>query len=246
MASGRTKVASVPALYTSNWSFPSVRSSPSAICERAELCVQMNSIRRFMPIYSFLFFSGLASADEGADELPIQVGAFGFGERGNRGAGSAIGNVLHGVAARHLDFDIYETSFGQQLPVNLLFKRPGDAARPCLKIALDRLWQPALNDDIRDGETPARYENTVSFAQYLPFIGREVDDAVGNDDIHLFIRQRNGLDHAFQEAHIFHSRLSAVALRQCQHGIGHIQPIGKAGWPHALRREQHIYAAPAA
>src|SRR3712207_971602 len=47
IARGRTRVASVPALYASKRSPARWRSSPSAICERAELWVQRKSTRCF-------------------------------------------------------------------------------------------------------------------------------------------------------------------------------------------------------
>ena len=45
IASGRTAVASTPALNDANRSPPHARSNPSAICERALLCVHRNSTR---------------------------------------------------------------------------------------------------------------------------------------------------------------------------------------------------------
>src|SRR5438874_5017439 len=59
MASGRTRVASVPALYASNCPPLRYLRSPSAICDRAELWVQMKRIRCFMSAPSRLPHCGV-------------------------------------------------------------------------------------------------------------------------------------------------------------------------------------------
>ena len=75
------------------------------------------------------------------------------------------------------------------------------------------------------------------------FVGREIDDAVRDDDIDRVVGQRDVLDFAFQELDIGDARLLLVFARQRQHVVRHVQTVGFAGWADALCREQHIDAA---
>ena len=52
--------------------------------------------------------------------------------------------------------------------------------------------------------------------------------------------QRDLLDHALQEVHVRHARLARVLLREREHLVGHVEPVGSAGRPDALGREDHV------
>src|SRR5919204_6354213 len=49
--------------------------------------------------------------------------------------------------------------------------------------------------------------------------------AVGDDDVHAVVRQRNMLDLALQEFDIAHASLGLVLTRECEHLVRHVKPI---------------------
>src|SRR5918994_1328205 len=138
---------------------------------------------------------GLAGADEGADD-PSAIGV----EAGKRrvvparaGATAAAvavaiadasGELAGVVDARHLDLDIGETRRTEQAAVLPLLQRAGDAADPCLHVRPQIGGQLALRDHVRNREPSTRLEHAEGFAQHLPLVARQVDDTVGDDDIH--------------------------------------------------------------
>ncbi len=84
----------------------------------------------------------------------------------------------------------------------------------------------AANHNVGDGEPPAGLEHAKSFEQHAVLVRGEIDHAIGNDDIHGIIRQRNVLDLAAKEFHVLDAGLALVLLRQRQHFVCHVQAIG--------------------
>jgi hypothetical protein len=52
----------------------------------------------------------------------------------------------------------------------------------------------------------------MSFGDYLGLVGGEVDDAVGDHHVHVLLRQRDLLDVALEELHVFYPGLGLVLL----------------------------------
>ena len=67
----------------------------------------------------------------------------------------------------------------------------------------------AAHDDVGDGEAAARLEHAEGLAQHAVLVGREVDDAVGDDDVHRVVGQRDVLDLALEELDVRRRRPSA-------------------------------------
>ena len=62
-------------------------------------------------------------------------------------------------------------------------------------------------------------------------------------DVDRVVGQRDRLDRALQELDVGRAGLALVVARERQHLVGHVEPVGLAGRPDALRRQQHVDAA---
>src|SRR6185437_1404024 len=125
----------------------------------------------------------------------------------------------------------------EELP---LLERPSDAANPELHVTADLLRYLTSYDHVRDGEPTAGLEHPVGLPQNLALVPREIDDAVGDDDVHRVVGEWNGLDLSLEKLDVGRSRLPSVLPRQGEHLVGHVEPIGLAGRADTLGREQHI------
>src|SRR5205814_954004 len=74
-------------------------------------------------------------------------------------------------------------------------------------------------------------------------VGREIDDAVGDDYIDGVIGKRDLLDLTPQEFHVLHPRFTLVFVCQRQHLVSHIQAIGFPGRADTFRGQENIYTA---
>src|SRR5215470_4791516 len=82
------------------------------------------------------------------------------------GADEELASFLAPVDARRLDVDGRETSAEEFIPVLVFFKRAGDAANPQLHAFADFRGNIAAHNEVRDGQSSARLQNTESFPQY--------------------------------------------------------------------------------
>ena len=78
----------------------------------------------------------------------------------------------------------------------VLFQSACDAAHPGKHASANLRQDLAASDDVGYSETASGLEDSESFAQDFIFIGRKVDDAVGNNYVDRVIGQRNVLDFA--------------------------------------------------
>src|ERR1700737_172722 len=140
------------------------------------------------------------------------------------------------------EINLLEPSRGELAPVLVLFQRSGYATNPQQHILANLGKHLPTGYNVGHREAPTRLENSECFSQNAIFVGRQVYDAVGNDDIDGVVRKRNVLDFTFQELGIFYPCLALVLVRQRQHLIGHIQTVDFACWPDSVGGEQNIDA----
>src|SRR6266567_5252200 len=126
----------------------------------------------------------LAGADESADEFSLDASVLLFREHSNSSACSALSDLLQRVASCDLYFKVDKPCLVQQSPVGMFLQRPSETACPCLKILANSLRDISLKDDIRNRKPAAWCKHPVGFAQHLAFIGRQIDDAVGNHHVY--------------------------------------------------------------
>ena len=101
----------------------------------------------------------------------------------------------------------------------------------------------AADDDIGDGETSAGFENAEGLAQDAIFVGGEIDDAIGDDDVDRVVGQGNVFDFALEEFDVFDAGFALVLAGQREHLIGHVEAVGFAGGADAAGGEQDVDAA---
>ena len=99
----------------------------------------------------------------------------------------------------------------------------------------------AVHHHVRDREPSAWLEHAKGFAQRRVLVGRQVDDAVRDDDVHGVVGEWNRLDRALEELHVGDARLALILAGERQHLVGHVETIhlpGRArpGAPRAARR----------
>src|SRR3970040_1763758 len=63
----------------------------------------------------------------------------------------------------------------------------------------------ATHHDVRNREAPARLEHPESLRQNAVLVGREVDHAVGDDDVHGVVRERDLLDLPLEAFHVLYA-----------------------------------------
>src|SRR5205823_810992 len=66
--------------------------------------------------------------------------------------------------------------------------RARDARRPQLDVAARAVLELLAADDVRDREPPARLQHARGLGEHEPLVRREVDDAVGHDDVETLVR----------------------------------------------------------
>jgi len=99
-----------------------------------------------------------------------------------------------------------------------------------------------FGDDVGDPDPTTRCEHPEHFGEHRGLVGRQVDHAVGDDDIHRGIGQRNVLDGARAELHIARTGLGGVCPGQGEHLLGHVHAVGEAGVPDPAGGQQHVDA----
>src|ERR1017187_2962956 len=189
------------------------------------------------------FGGGLHGADEGAHEFSVDFG--GDGLHVDARLGEELAGVLDAVDAGGFDGDLVEAGGGQLGALFVLFERAGNAADPeqdALAVFGKHL---AFGDDVGNDQPAAGLEDAEGFGQNAVFVGGEVNDAIGNDDIHRVGGQGNVLDLAFEELDVVDAGLAFVFVSESQHFIGHVEAVGFAAGRHAPGGEQDVDAAAA-
>ena len=96
------------------------------------------------------------------------------------------------------------------------------------------------HDDVGDRQPTSRPQDSEYFAEHPILVDRQVDDAVGDDDINGLVGERDALDLPLEELHVRGPGLASVASGQLQHLIGHVQPVDMAAQAHPLSAEKYI------
>ena len=144
------------------------------------------------------------------------------------------------VAAAVDNFNMLETGVEQAAAVVVDANGAGDAANISGDAVGDGLGQIVLESDIADGETAAGLEDARDFAKDGGLVGREIENAVGDDAVDGGIGQRNFVDGGEMEVDIGVAAGGRVGAGAIDHGGRHIDADGATGGAdHVGRRGRH-------
>src|ERR1041385_361940 len=123
----------------------------------------------------------LGSANEGAHEFSVDL-------RCNRVHINALtaeesACIIDVVDPRGFNADILKACSGEFRSIVIFLEGAGNAADPQQNPFADFRMHRATRDYIRYGKTAAGLKDTESFAKNAILIGREIDDAIRNDDV---------------------------------------------------------------
>src|ERR1700693_2675024 len=184
---------------------------------------------------------GLHGANERAHELTVYLRRNGVNV--NSFAGEEIAGVPDTKNTSRFHGDLLETRGRQLGSIFVFLQRPGNTAHPQEDILPDLRQHFAPGYYIGDGQPAAGPQHTEGLGQHLVFIRGEVDHAVGDNDIHRIVRQRDGFDLSLQKLHVARPGLGFVLVRQSQHFISHVETIRFAGWTDTPGRQQNVDAS---
>ena len=136
--------------------------------------------------------------------------------------------------------DVGQAGVGEVAGVLVAGQRAGDAADVLRQVGARGVVHAGVGDDVGDGEAAAGLEHAGGLAQHLRLVGREVDDAVGEDDVDGVGRQRDRLDVALEPVHVLDARLRLVGAGEVEHLVGHVEAVGGAGGADAAGGEQDV------
>src|SRR6266850_92896 len=184
---------------------------------------------------------GFGGANEGADEFTID-------ERGDfldveAGGSEKFAGFFNSVNTSGLDVHGFEAGRIEFVAVFIFLERAGDAADPEFHALANGGGDFTANNDVGDGEAAAGLEDAEGFAEHAVFIAGKIDDAVGDDDVHGVVRQRNVFDGTFQKFDVFDAGVYLVFAGEGEHFVGHVQTVGFAGGADAFCGEDDINAA---
>src|ERR1700728_2570010 len=165
----------------------------------------------------------LHSTDESTQELPIDMRS----DRVNVNVLSSqeLTSIFDMIDSRRFELNFLESGRLEFGAILVLLHRTSHTADP-RKDALTNLTRYiATGDDIGDGDATSRLQYAECFPYHSVFVSREIDDAIGDDDIDRRIRQWNVLNLSFQELYILNSRPPLVLVRESQHFVSHVQPV---------------------
>src|ERR1700733_4462565 len=111
-------------------------------------------------------------------------------------------------AMRLLDLDLDQARIGEHAFELGARERAGDAAGPRRNVGAGGRVEVVVGDHIGDGNAASGAEDTRGLAHDLGLVGREVDDAVGDDDIDAGVGKREILEVALDELDVLDPRLS--------------------------------------
>jgi len=114
-----------------------------------------------------------------------------------------LAGIVDVVNAGRFESDLVETSGRQLAPIVVLFQRSSNTANPKQKAPAYLRHHLATRDDIGDREATSRFEYPERFSQNRVLVSREIDDAIRDDDINGFVRQRDVFNLAPQELDVF-------------------------------------------
>src|SRR5581483_924753 len=164
------------------------------------------------------------------------------GTRGARRPDSSHDRAVHPVRhrVRELDGDTVEAGGFESGDVFGTRERPGDA--PDVAAALGALLgrEVVVGHHVAHTDAASRLQDAGDLGEDRGLVRREVDHAVGDDDVDGARRERDLLDHAAEEMDVTYARLTCVLLRQREHLVGHVEPVHRPGRTDALRGENDV------
>ena len=122
-------------------------------------------------------------------------------------------------------------------------QRAGDAADEAAALGPLGGGQGIVRDDVADPDPAAGLQHAGDLGEDRGLVGREVDDAVADDDVDRGVAERDRLDPALAELDVGRAGLGRVATRQLEHLVGHVQAVGEPGRSDARRGQQDVDAA---
>src|SRR4051794_17084324 len=140
------------------------------------------------------------------------------------------------------DLDVDETRGAERVGELPFGERAGDAAGPLHHVRARGVVHVGVGDDVGDREAAAGAQDTGGLAQHPGLVGGEVDDAVGDDDVHRVVRERDVLDVALDELDIVDAGLGGVPVGEGEHLVGHVQADRAAGGPDAAGADEDVRA----
>src|SRR6266496_2224956 len=143
------------------------------------------------------FCEGLRRPHERTHELAIDLGRKFSGFKTS--TAQKCCSVICLVDSGRLDRCFLESDFSQEMQKLFLLECTGNAANPKLHVRFNSGRNIAANDHIRNCEPAARLQYPISLLQDGAFVAREVDHAIGDNNIDRCIGKRNLLDLSFEE-----------------------------------------------
>src|ERR1039457_416235 len=150
---------------------------------------------------------------------------------------------FNGIYAGCFDVDGFEAGRVEFGDVFRIFEGACDAAYPQLDMPTHFGGNISRDDDIGDREPAAWFQYAEGFAQDAIFVGREVDHAIGNDDVDGIIGQGDILDLTLEEFDVVDAGFELVLAGQGEHFVGHVETVSFARGSYATGGEQDIDAA---
>src|SRR3990170_7643657 len=130
--------------------------------------------------------------------------------------------------------DLQEPCGRNRFEVLVLRHRPGDAADVGRHGLLHRFRKRLRQDQIGNHQPAARLEHTERLIEYPSFLRGEVDDAIGDDDVHRPVGDGEVLDLAKAEFHVLVPTPTGVLPRLLEHLGSHVHadhPSFRADFP---------------
>src|SRR5438093_5969390 len=121
--------------------------------------------------------------------------------RANEGAHEAAA-----VFPRRLDVHGLESGQRQQPAVFTLFQGAGNASNLTLHLHSHLISNRSSAHDVRNGKPPARLQDPKRLSEHTPFVGREIDYAVGDDHIDRILGQWHIFDFSLEKPDILRPR----------------------------------------
>ena len=100
-----------------------------------------------------------------------------------------------------------------------------------------------VGDDVADAQPAAVPQHPECPGEDARLVGGQVDDAVGDDHVHVPVRQRDVLDVASQERGVGDPRRGGVGAGEGEHVRAGVQAVGAAAGGDPAGGQQHVQAA---
>ena len=138
------------------------------------------------------------------------------------------------------DLHVPEPGGLHQVDVGLLVDRARQAADVCAHRSLDRFGEGLQHDRVGDHQPSAGPQDAEGLPEDLPLVGREVDDAVRDDDVDRGVGHREVLDLAEPELDVRVLALLRVLPRPREHLRRHVHADHPAVRADPVGREEAV------